>query len=108
MQEQRAYVRRLIQSEAMIADALGENWRRVQMLDVSRMGLAFASADAMESGVTHMFNFFLPGNSRRFEVVVKVVHCATNGTVSAFRIGARFVAVDDDTVALIAQFTSAA
>ena len=104
MQELRAHVRRLLDADAAIADSTGKQWRSVQMLDISGSGVAFASNEPVESGASHMFNFYLPGTSRRNEVVLKIVECNEGMTNGRYRIGARFTAIDDDSRAIIKQF----
>ncbi len=104
MQDQRAHVRRLVQSHAKLASANGKEWTVVQLLDISRMGLAFAAAQAVEEGSTRMLHFSLPDEQQTNEVLVKIVHNSSAGVASGVRVGARFAAIDQLCSARIAAF----
>ena len=106
MEEQRVHIRKLVHGEASIADQSGDLWCAVQVLDISHMGVAFASAEKMDSGVTRMFRFFLPGSTERHTAVVKVVHCSD--AQSGFRIGARFASIKSESKESIITFIAAA
>lgn len=106
MQEKRAYVRALIQANAAVADALGEHWEEVSLLDISQVGLAFNSEHAYESGASRMVRFELPGLAEHNEGLIQVVHCGQAGVDFGYRVGARFLAIDDETRARIAKFVT--
>lgn len=104
VQEKRAQIRKLMLEAASVADAAGASWHPIILLDISRIGLAFASAQAMENGGSHMLRFRLPGNPRQHEAVVSVVHSSTAGVPSGFRIGAKFVVVVPAMIVAIEEF----
>ncbi|MCG2584593.1 PilZ domain-containing protein [Massilia sp. TS11] len=104
MHEKRAYVRALIQANAAVADALGERWDEVSLLDISQVGVAFHAEHGYDSGQTRMLRFELPGLAEHNEALMQVVHSGRAGVPSGYRIGARFIALDEDTRARIAKF----
>lgn len=106
MQEKRAHTRALMHVEATIADATGEAWRPIVVLDISSLGIAFACAQIMESGTSHMLRFCLPGNEQRHDVIVSIVHSSTAGVPSGYRVGAKFAAASVETKEAIAAFIS--
>ena len=108
MHEKRAHTRRLMREEAVLADASGAMRHPVVMLDISRLGVCFTSADELESGSRHILDFRLPGNSQLQETVIQVVHSSRAGVPAGFRVGARFVHMGADTSEHIASFVSTA
>lgn len=107
MQDRRAHLRKLMLVAASVGDASGTTWHPVLFLDISRIGITFASARIMESGAAHMVRFCFPGSARRHEVVVKILHSSNENVFTGYRVGARFIAVDAGTVGLIAEFVGA-
>lgn len=106
MQDQRAHVRRLVQAHAKLASANGKQWVEVQLLDISRMGLAFASAETVEEGSTRMLRFSLPDSPVTNEVFVKIVHNGSAGANGTIRVGARFAAIEQACTERIAAFVA--
>lgn len=106
MEEKRAQTRALMLVEATIADANGETWHPIVLLDVSDIGIAFAHAQSIERGTTRMLRFRLPGNPSHHDAVVTIVHSSTAGVPSGYRVGAKFTAASTETKGAIATFTS--
>lgn len=104
MQEKRAHKRKLLLAEAVIADASGSAWSTIVLLDISSIGVAFASAQIMERDDIRMLRFCLPGSPRRHDAAVCVVHSSSAGVPSGYRVGAKFSAIDPATLELIADF----
>ncbi len=108
MHEKRAHTRKLMREEAILADASGQARHPVVMLDISRLGVCFASADVLESGSRHILDFRLPGNPQLQETVIQVVHSTRDGVPAGFRVGARFVHIAAETTEHIVTFVSTA
>ena len=108
MREKRAHARKLMQEDAFLWDAEGNVRRPVVMLDISRAGVAFTSADLLEDGVLHRLQFCLPGHTERHESMLEVVRSTTTGVPAGYRVGARFVQVAPETIERISGFVGAA
>lgn len=106
MDEKRAYTRRLMREDAVLADASGSARYPVVMLDISRVGVSFASPTQLETGSRHLLNFRLPGNAQLQETVLQVVHSTSAGVPAGFRVGARFVHIQPETTESIASFVT--
>lgn len=106
MHEKRRHTRGLMREDAVLADPSGKARHPVVMLDISRLGVSFASPAALEAGSRHLLDFHLPGNARLQETVVQVVHSTAAGVPAGFRIGARFVHIQTETMEHIASFVS--
>lgn len=109
MQEQRTSTRRLLQVRAMVADADADasRWSVVDLLDISRMGVAFASDAPMSAGNSCLLRFKFPDQSELNEVVLTIVHSAQAGAGTGIRVGARFAVIDPACLARIAAFIAA-
>lgn len=106
MSEKRADTRRLMQEDAVLADAAGAARHPVVLLDISRLGVSFASPTLLDSGSRHILDFKLPGMPVPHETVVQVVHSSEGGVPSGYRVGARFVHIAPETTDSIVQFVS--
>lgn len=106
MSEKRAHTRRLMHEEAVLADAAGASRRPVVLLDISRVGISFTSPAMLDGGSRYLLGFRLPGAAALHETVVQVVHSSANGVPSGFRIGARFIHIENDTTDAITNFVS--
>jgi hypothetical protein len=106
MDEKRAHTRQLMREDAVLADATGAARYPVVILDISRVGVSFASPAQLEAGSRHILNFRLPGNAQVQETVLQVVHSTSAGVPAGFRIGARFVHIASDTTDIIASFVT--
>ncbi len=108
MHEKRAHTRKLMREEAILADASGTARQPVVMLDISRLGVCFTSAEALASGSRHILDFRLPGNPELQETVIQVVHSTRAGVPAGFRVGARFVHIAAETTEHITTYVSTA
>lgn len=106
MLEKRAHTRRLMRGDAFLSDAAGTSRHPVVVLDISRLGVSFTNPIFLDSETVHKLQFCLPGNSRMHETIVSVVHSTTEGVPAGYRVGARFVAIDAETTALINKLVS--
>ena len=108
MQEKRLHIRRLMREDAILADATGSARHPVVMLDISRLGVCFTSPDRLDSGSRHILDFRLPGCAQLQETVIQVVHSSSAGVPAGFRVGARFVHIQSETIGHITSFVSTA
>ncbi|MES2317103.1 MAG: PilZ domain-containing protein [Pseudomonadota bacterium] len=106
MPEKRAHTRRLMREGAVLASAAGESRHPVVMLDISRVGVCFASPALLDSGSRHILDFQLPGMPQTHETVIQVVHTSESGVPAGYRVGARFVHMEAETSESIAHFVS--
>lgn len=104
MQNRRAHFRKDVQTDAWIADPVGDEWSRATLLDISTGGLAFIGDGQLASDALRMFRFYLPGNPKRLQVTVKIMNCAKHAFLNGFRIGTEFVRLNEQDAAAIQQF----
>ncbi len=102
MRELRVHLRRLLQSTASIIDAQGVLWHSVQLLDISRMGVAFSCTHEMQCGAVCQILFCLPGQTMRNEATLRIVHCAPSA--SGYRLGARIIELEQQCADRIVEF----
>ena len=107
MREKRAHARRLMQEDAFLWNAAGTVRRPVVMLDISRAGVAFTSADLLEEGGLHRLQFSLPGHAERHETMLEIIRSTTTGVPAGFRVGARFIQAAPETIERISGFVGA-
>ena len=67
----------------------------VQIIDISRMGVAFVSHEPMATDTQYRFSFCFPGSAVVHEVVAVVLHSTPLGEHGRFRNGARFVQISE-------------
>ncbi|MRW84624.1 PilZ domain-containing protein [Pseudoduganella sp. FT26W] len=108
MDPRREHVRRLLQVDAYITDTHGKNTTPTQIIDISRMGVAFVSDHAMPTDEQLLLNFCFPGSSIRNEITLTVVHSSTVGTHGRFRNGARFIAISEACADRIVDYVTTA
>ena len=106
MHEKRAQTRGLMREDAVLAANDGQARKPVIKLDISRLGVCFASPEALEASSRHLLVFALSGKPQAHETVVQVVHSSTAGVPSGFRIGARFVHIQPETTDEIVAFVT--
>ena len=106
MPEKRAHTRRLMQEDAVLADAAGTTRQPVVLLDISRLGVSFTSPSLLDNGSRHILDFNLPGTAQLHETVVQVVHSSASGVPSGYKVGARFVHIAPETTESIVHFVS--
>jgi len=104
--EKRAHFRRSLQADAAIADVTGDGWNQVQLLDISRSGVALISKEALEAGLSRALRFSLPDSAKRINVVGKVAHCTPHTYLGGYRVGIQFSRIHEDDITLIEQFVS--
>lgn len=104
MHEKRAQTRGLMREDALLAGAAGQARQPVIMLDISRLGVCFASPAPLEASSRHLLIFSLPGKLHTHESVVQVGHSSTSGVPSGYRIDARFVHMQVETTDEIVAF----
>ncbi len=106
MIEQRVYARKLLEIEAAMADEYGNFIRWVKLLNISRMGIAFAIDDELAPGELYVFQFNLPDHAEEISFTASIVHSSKNTDIAKFRIGARFVKIDDVDAVLIDNYVN--
>lgn len=108
MDPRREHVRRLLQVDAYITDIQGRHTWPVQIIDISRMGVAFVSAQPMPIDEPFVLIFSFPGSGDRNEITLTVLHSAAIGSQGRFRNGARFLAISDDCAERIFEYVTTA
>jgi hypothetical protein len=108
MDPRREHVRRLLQVDAYITDIHGRHTTPAQIIDISRMGVAFVSEHPMPTNEQFVLNFSFPGSAIRNEITLTVLHSSAIGTQGRFRNGARFIAISDDCAERIFEYVTTA
>lgn len=108
MDPRREHVRRLLQVDAYITDIHGKHNLPAQIIDISRMGVAFVSEQVMPTNEQFVLNFSFPGSAIRNEITLTVLHSAAIGTQGRFRNGARFIAISEDCAERIFDYVTTA
>jgi hypothetical protein len=108
MDPRREHVRRLLQVDAYISDIQGQNTSAAQIIDISRMGVAFVSDQPLRTDEPYLLNFCFPGSAIRTELTLSVVHSSEIGTHGRFRNGARFMAISDACADRIVDYVTTA
>jgi hypothetical protein len=108
MDPRREHVRRLLQVDAYITDAHGEYTAPTQIIDISRMGVAFVSDHAMPTDEQLLLNFCFPGSSIRNEITLTVLHSNAVGSHGRYRNGARFIAISEACADRIVDYVTTA
>ena len=79
-----------------------------QIIDISRMGVAFVSDHAMPTDEQFLLNFSFPGSAIRNEITLTVVHSSAVGTQGRYRNGARFNAISEACADRIVDYVTTA
>jgi hypothetical protein len=108
MDPRREHVRRLLQVDAYITDIHGEHAAPTQIIDISRMGVAFVSDHPMPTDEQFVLSFCFPGSSIRNEITLNIVHSNAVGTHGRYRNGARFLAISDACADRIVDYVTTA
>ena len=108
MDPRREHVRRLLQVDAYITDIQGKRTAPTQIVDISRMGVAFVSAHAMPTDEQLLLNFCFPGSAIRNEITLTVLHSNAVGTHGRYRNGARFIAISEACADRIVDYVTTA
>jgi hypothetical protein len=98
----------LLQVDAYITDAHGASSTPTQIIDISRMGVAFVSDHAMPTDEQLILNFCFPGSAIRNEIKLTVVQSSNVGTQGRFRNGARFIAISEACADRIVDYVTTA
>ena len=106
MNHQREHVRRLLQAAASVTDETkGRTWH-AQIIDISRMGVAFVTSEQLEPDDQFHFSFMFPGTDFPCEAVIHLVYSRPVGETAHFRNGARFVEISDACVEHIVDYVT--
>jgi hypothetical protein len=106
MNHQREHVRRLLQATASVTDEdRGRTWH-AQIIDISRMGVAFVTNEQLVVDDHFHFSFMFPGTNFPCEAVIKMVYSRPVGETAHFRNGARFVEISDSCVEQIVDYVT--
>ncbi|MYM72099.1 PilZ domain-containing protein [Duganella sp. FT109W] len=108
MDPRREHVRRLLQVDAHLSDMHGTYTQPAQIIDISRMGVAFVSDHAMRTDEQLLLNFCFPGSAIRNEITLTVVNSSAVGTHGRFRNGARFIAISEACADRIVDYVTTA
>jgi len=108
MDPRREHVRRLLQVDAYITDTHGKHTHPTQIIDISRMGVAFVSDHAMPTDEQLLLNFCFPGSAIRNEITLTVLHSNAIGTQGRYRSGARFIAISEACADRIVDYVTTA
>ncbi|RZT10630.1 PilZ domain-containing protein [Duganella sp. CF402] len=108
MDPRREHVRRLLQADAYITDIHGKSTLPAQIIDISRMGVAFVSDQPMSTDQQFVLNFSFPGSAIRNEITLTVLHSAAIGSHGRFRNGARFIAISEACADRIFEYVTTA
>jgi hypothetical protein len=108
MDPRREHVRRLLQVDAYISDIHGKHTAATQIVDISRMGVAFVSDQAMPTDEQLLLSFSFPGSAIRNEITLTVLHSNSVGSQGRFRSGARFIAISEACADRIVDYVTTA
>lgn len=108
MDPRREHVRRLLQVDAYLIDPHGKNTTAAQIVDISRMGVAFVSDHAIPVDEPFVLSFAFPGSAIRNEITLTVVHSQQVGSQGRYRNGARFLAISEACADRIVDYVTTA
>ena len=108
MDPRREHVRRLLQVDAHVSDMDGRNTAVVQIIDISRMGVAFLSNHQLPVNNGYVLDFCFPGSPVQNKVTLTVLNSAVIGSHGRYRNGARFLCIPDAAADLIVDYVTAA
>jgi hypothetical protein len=106
-QDKRIHRRKALHAEAAIADVLGNTWSKIELLDISRSGLAFLSTEEYAAGASRMLRFHLPGHDGQLSILCRIVHCTPHSYLGGHRVGAAFVRMNDADSEAVSGFINA-
>ncbi|MRW92005.1 PilZ domain-containing protein [Duganella sp. FT80W] len=108
MDPRREHVRRLLQVDAYITDLHGDHPAPAQIIDISRMGVAFVSDRQLLADAQFVLSFCFPGSSERNDITLTVLHSNPVGTQGRYRNGARFLSISDASAERIFEYVTTA
>lgn len=89
---------------ALVGNQSLEDWQPMILLDMSVSGVSFTHSTPLEKGARRTLRFRLPDDSALHQVAVEVIHSATWGVPSGFRVGANFESLELKTKQAIQDF----
>lgn len=98
------HVRRMLQVPATVHLVSPVSHSAVHLIDISRAGVAFASAQPLENGSSFMIYLGLPGSEKPCVAEGTVVYCIAPSTGSLYRIGARITLMSEETLERVRDF----
>ncbi len=108
MDPRREHVRRLLQVDAYITNVPAGKPSPVQIIDISRMGVAFVSDQPMDVDAQFLLQFCFPGSAVSNRIMLTVVNSIPVGSQGRYRSGARFLAIADDCADRIVDYVTTA
>jgi c-di-GMP-binding flagellar brake protein YcgR len=106
MKDQRQHARKELVASALIANATGNDWKPVTLLDISVGGAAFSTSERVIVDTTRLVNITLPNEDRPIPLSAKIVNRSPMGT--AFRVGIKFFNADPSAIEQIRHYIEAA
>jgi c-di-GMP-binding flagellar brake protein YcgR len=103
-EEKRVHLRKALQTEGWLADALGNTWAPIKLLDISLGGIAFIGTEELAVDSSRIFRFHLPNDGRLIKFVGRIANCHAHQYLAGFRVGAQFTRIDNNDLNLIQQF----
>lgn len=103
--DRREHVRRMLRVPARLHGF--DRDTTVQLIDICRAGVAFASATPLELGATLALSFELPTSAGSNAVSGTVVYCRLMAQSGLYKIGARLQLMPEETVERIVDFVTA-
>jgi hypothetical protein len=105
LRDRRRHFRKGLQAEGWIAEADGENWTPIKMMDVSKGGFAFLSPEKLDANSSRRFRVHLPGSSRLMHFSGRITYCLEHPYLQGqYRVGTEFTEIDVTDVAAIEWF----
>jgi hypothetical protein len=102
--ERREHVRRMLRVPATLGD--GPDHATVQLIDICRAGVAFASAEPLELGSTFTLTFHMPTCVTPCLVSGDVVYCRLMPQSGKYKVGARLHPPSEEVVEAIVDFVT--
>lgn len=104
MDDRRAHRRQLMHGVALIGSVTLDEWQPIILLDLSSKGVSFSYPVLLLKGERRTLRFRLPENDFLHQVQIEVVHSATWGVPSGYRVGALLVALEPRSATAIDDF----
>ena len=104
MVDKRTHFRKSVETEAWLADVLGNTWNPVRLMDISIGGAAIILEEELHTGATRMLRFSLPGSTERLVFAARIAYCTKHTFLAGYRVGVEFIRRDGHAVAVIEKF----
>ncbi len=105
MKEQRQHIRKELVASALIANATGNDWKPVTLLDISIGGAAFSTAERVIVDTMRLVNITLPNQDKPIPLSAKIVNRSPMG--ATFRVGVKFFNPDPAAIEQIRHYIEA-